>query len=238
MAQQQKQQQNQNQSANKPKKRRFQFRKPKLPQIQPKKPQGNFAFIDSQNLNLGTQHVGFKMNWKVFREYLKESHGVEKAYMFIGYVPDNESLYNQMSDAGYTVVLKPTVDMLMTEEELADDKHVTKGNVDADLVMYMMKELPNYKKAVLVSGDGDFYTLVEYLKNHKKLEKILVPNYKYSSLLKPFEDDIVRLDQLKSKLAYRTYRNNRGNKAKRSSAENKPKGRSQGKPQNKTQKQS
>jgi uncharacterized LabA/DUF88 family protein len=187
------------------KKRRFPFRKPKNNQSKPQ-PKGNYAFIDSQNLNLGTQHVGFKMNWKKFREFLQEKYDVEKAFMFIGYVPDNEELYNQMNDAGYTVVLKPTVDMLMTTEELADEKHVTKGNVDADLVMYMMKEIPNYKKAILVSGDGDFYTLIEYLKGKQKLLNIMVPNYKYSSLLKKFESDIVRLDTLKDELAYRTFR--------------------------------
>jgi len=78
----------------------------------------NYAFIDAQNLNLGVQRVGWKMNWKKFRQYLKDEYNVEKAYMFIGYVPDNESLYQQMKDAGYLVVLKPTVDMFMTEEEL------------------------------------------------------------------------------------------------------------------------
>lgn len=184
------------------KKRAFFRRKQK----QNNQPKTNYAFIDAQNLNRGTQYVGWKMNWKKFREYLQESHGVSHAYMFIGYVPDNEDLYNQMKEAGYIVVLKPTVDMLMSEEELANEKHVTKGNVDADLVMYIMKELPNYKQAILVSGDGDFYTVIEYLKQQGKLGSILVPNVKYSSLLKQFDQYIVRLDQLKSKLEYRVYR--------------------------------
>lgn len=191
------------------KRRRFFNRK--KPNQQGTAPKGNYAFIDSQNLNLGTQHVGWKMNWKKFREYLREEHDIEKAFMFIGYVPDNEDLYNQMKEAGYVVVLKPTVDMLMTEEELSNEKHVTKGNVDADLVMYMMKEIPNYKKAVLVSGDGDFYTVIEYLRDKQKMHKILVPNYKYSSLLKQFDEYIIRLDQLKGLLAYRTFRRTKKN---------------------------
>lgn len=179
-------------------KRRF-FKRPKVAVI--KKP--NYAFIDSQNLNLGVQRAGWKMDWKKFRQFLKDKYNIDKAYMFIGYVPDNESLYKQMQEAGYLVVLKPTVDMYMTKEELADDKHVTKGNADAELVLQAMKEYQNYDKAVVVSGDGDFYCLVEYLSEQKKLLHLLAPNHHYSSLYKPFQESVVVLDDFKRELSYR-----------------------------------
>ena len=44
-----------------------------------------------------------------------------------------------------------------------------KGNIDADLVLHAMKELPNYGKAIIVSGDGDSFGLVEYLASRKLL---------------------------------------------------------------------
>lgn len=176
-------------------KRRF-FKK-KSP---PKKP--NYAFIDSQNLNLGTQKMGWKMDWKKFRIWLKDRYGIEKAFMFIGYVPDNEDLYHQMQEAGYVVVLKPTVDMYMTKEELASDKHVTKGNADAELVLHAMKELANYNKALLVSGDGDFFCLVEYLEAERKLLRLLTPNAHYSSLFKPYESWIDVIDSSRRELSY------------------------------------
>lgn len=186
--------------ANQQKRRPF-FNRRKKPQV--KKP--NYAFIDSQNLNLGVQRVGWKMDWKKFRQLLKDNYNVEKAFMFIGYVPDNEDLYKQMQDAGYTVVLKPTVDMYMTEEELKDEKHVTKGNADAELVLYAMKEYQNYDKAVVVSGDGDFYCLVEYLSQKDKLLHLLAPNQHYSSLYRPFESSVIVLDTLKNQLSYRSF---------------------------------
>lgn len=198
------------------KRRRF------FPRKRKEQPTSNYAFIDAQNLNRGTQHVGWKMNWKKFREYLQSEHNVSKAFLFIGYVPDNEELYNQMKEAGYTVVLKPTVDMLMTEEELADEKHVTKGNVDAELVMYIMKEIQNYQKALLVSGDGDFYSVVEYLKEKGKLGHIMVPNIKYSSLLKHFDDYIVRLDLMKTDLEYRTRRRPPANRKRKKNHKSTP----------------
>ncbi len=171
--------------------------------------QANYAFIDSQNLNLGVQRAGWKLDWKKFRIYLKEKYNVEKAFMFIGYLPENEDLYTQMHDAGYLVALKPTLEMFANPEEEAKDdakeKPPTKGNVDAELVMYVMKELPNYNKAIIVSGDGDFYSLIEYLQERKKLLHIMTPNWRYSTLLKPFESYIIRIDTLRNELSYRGF---------------------------------
>lgn len=168
-----------------------------------------YAFIDSQNLNLGVQKAGWKMDWRKFRLYLEEKYNVKQAYMFIGYMQENEALYEQMHDLGYSVVLKPTVDMnAFADSEKADKektdtpKPATKGNVDADLVLYAMKELPRYHKAIIVSGDGDFFGLIEYLEQEKKLLHVMTPNWQYSSLLKPFEKYIVRIDQLRRELSY------------------------------------
>lgn len=174
---------------------------------------GNFAFIDNQNLNLGIQKLGWKMNWRKFREFLASEHNVAKAYMFIGYMPNFEDLYTQMHDLGYLVVLKPTLEMYnaqveggpvkpqLTPAEL-EKKPPVKGNVDAELVLYAVKEMPNYDKAIIVSGDGDFYSLVEYLSEQGKLACLMAPNRQYSSLLKPFESSIIRLDQYKRQLNY------------------------------------
>src|SRR4051812_17224854 len=80
----------------------------------PQKNKKNFAFIDNQNLNLGIQRLGWKMDWRKFRAFLLKEYGIKKAYMFIGYMPENEDLYNQMHEAGYLVVLKPTLEMYKT----------------------------------------------------------------------------------------------------------------------------
>lgn len=52
-----------------------------------------FAFIDSQNLNLGVRSQGWKLDWRKFRQYLRNKYGATKAYLFIGQVVGNESLY-------------------------------------------------------------------------------------------------------------------------------------------------
>lgn len=177
-----------------------------------KKPRNVYAFIDSQNLNLGVQRVGWKMDWRKFRQYLQEVHGVTQAYMFIGYMHENEAMYNQLHELGFLIVLKPTVEMNIPPASKDDDKSdepakpIIKGNIDAELVLYAMMELPNYDQAIIVSGDGDFYCLAEYLAKQGKLAHILTPNYKYSSLLKPYEKYIIRVDQLKRQLEHKDYR--------------------------------
>lgn len=157
------------------------------------------------------------MDWRKFRKFLADKHGVDKAYMFIGYVPEFESLYEQMHQAGYLVVLKPTFDMTRPWPEAGDkpessekvaeeDKKPTKGNIDADLVLWAMKELPHYDKAIIVSGDGDFYSLVEYLDEQKKLHKLLVPGQYYSRLYNKYDAYIERLDHSRRELAYHDHR--------------------------------
>ncbi|HSX44588.1 MAG TPA: NYN domain-containing protein [Candidatus Saccharimonadales bacterium] len=174
-----------------------------------------YAFIDSQNLNLGVQKMGWKMDWRKFRKYLADKYGVNKAYMFIGHVPEFEDMYVHMHELGFLVVLKPTSDMSKVpvenkeEDRSADkteDKKPVKGNIDAELVLWAMKELKDYDKAIIVSGDGDFYCLAEYLEEIGKLGHIMTPNWQYSGLLKRFEKYIIRIDQLRRELSYHSSR--------------------------------
>ena len=159
------------------------------------------------------------MDWQKFRKWLTDEFGVTKAFMFIGYVPEFEAMYEQLHEAGYMIVLKPTYDMTRPQPVAADpaadtaaraggkkpepeEKKPVKGNIDADLVLWAMKEISNYDKAILVSGDGDFYSLVEYLESKKRLGKILTPSFQYSQLYNRYEEYIVRLDQHKHDLRY------------------------------------
>ena len=80
----------------------------------------------------------------------------------------------------------------------------TKGNVDAELVLHTVIEMQNYNKAIIISGDGDYHCLVEYLIKQDKLLHLMIPNrYKYSSLLKKFAEKIVFMNNLKGKLEHK-----------------------------------
>jgi uncharacterized LabA/DUF88 family protein len=159
-------------------------------------PEKNYAFIDSQNVNLAIRELGWKLDFARFRVYLKDKFNVEKAYIFIGFMPSNQDLYNHLQDAGFHCIFRPT---------LTYKDGTTKGNCDAELILQAMIDYKNYDKAIIISGDGDFYCLINYLINQEKLKALLVPNRnKYSALLKlkefrPYTRD---MNDLQKKLAY------------------------------------
>ncbi len=159
-----------------------------------KKPQNNYAFIDSQNLNLSIHSQGWILNFRKFRQYLHDKYGITKAFLFIGYVYENQDLYTSLQKDGYILVFKPTL-------ELPSGK--VKGNVDAELVLHAMIEYKNYDKALIVTGDGDFYCLVDYLRKNDKLLRLMIPNKnRFSSLFRKIMPHIAFMNDLRSKLEY------------------------------------
>mgnify|MGYP001596893373 CR=1 FL=1 len=153
------------------------------------RPLKNYAFIDSQNLNLGIKAAGWSLDFKRFRIYLRDKFGVEQAYLFIGFVHGNRSLYTYLQQAGYIVIWKPTL------EFVRDGQTHIKGNVDGELILHAMIEYPHYEKAIIVSGDGDFNCLLEYFVEKDKLARLLVTNHdRFSSLLRKYRNHTVFLD--------------------------------------------
>lgn len=159
--------------------------------------QNNYAFIDSQNLNLSIRSLGWYLNYRRFRIYLKEKYFVNKAYLFIGFVDGNNSIYSSLQEAGFILIFKPTL-------KYKDGS--TKGNCDAELVLHTMIELKNYDKAVIITGDGDFHCLIKYLIEQAHLKVVIIPNrLKYSALLriKMFRPFLRFMNDLQGKLEYK-----------------------------------
>ncbi len=156
----------------------------------------NYAFIDGQNLNLGIRELGWHLDFKRFRVYLREKYCVETAYYFIGYLEENRNLYKFLQEAGYILVFKPIV---------KDSDGKAKGNIDADLVLQAMIDFTKYEKAVIVTSDGDFYCLVNYLYNRDKLRIVLSPNRKKCSALlkKTAKERLFFMNNLRRKLEYK-----------------------------------
>ncbi|MFA5634006.1 MAG: NYN domain-containing protein [Candidatus Dojkabacteria bacterium] len=154
----------------------------------------NYAFIDSQNLNLGIKSRGWVLDWGKFRLLLRNKYKVEKAFLFIGYIERNTRLYEYLQGVGYILIFKNVL-------EIHKGKKVyCKGNVDAELVLHTMILLAKFDKAIIVSGDGDFFCLIKYLESKGKLYKILTPNERYSSLIREYSKYIVDVSKLRNKL--------------------------------------
>ena len=161
----------------------------------PKICENNYAFIDSQNLYLGIKNLGWALDFKKFRIYIQEKYNVTTAYFFVGYIEQNKNLYSFLKKAGYILVFKPV---------LPDKEGSVKGNIDADLVLQAMIEYNNYNKAVIVTSDGDFYSLVKYLDVNNKLKLVISPYVKTCSVLlkKAARGRIAFMNILRQKLEY------------------------------------
>lgn len=154
----------------------------------------NYAFIDTQNVILGVKKgLGWELDFQRFRVYLRDKYHISKAFLFLGYLKRNDSWYQVLRGYGYELVCKPVVERTGGE---------IKGNVDAELVLHAMLEFPNYAKAVIVTSDGDFHCLVEYLRQQSKLERLLIPNrMHFSSLYRKLMPQLHFMNGLEGKLA-------------------------------------
>lgn len=157
----------------------------------------NYAFIDGQNLHLGITGLGWRLDWKRFRVHLTEHYRVGRAYYFIGYVPGHQKMYVGLQNAGYTLVFKEVTYGMGGRP---------KGNVDAELVLQAMLELPHYDSAVIATSDGDFACLVRYLYDRDKLERVLSPHRRTCSALlkRAAREKIDFLEDAKRKISYKS----------------------------------
>lgn len=140
---------------------------------------GNIAFIDGQNLHLGVQEDHWMIDFERLRIYLKEKYQIDTAYYYIGYIlPENQDLYTKLQKAGFILIFKQQTEKLLSQK---------KGNIDSDLIFSVMQHLLDYseefEKILLISGDGDFKILVDYLIKKERFLKILLPNKKFASSL-------------------------------------------------------
>jgi uncharacterized LabA/DUF88 family protein len=138
------------------------------------------AFVDGQNLYMGTRQdvPSWGVDLAKFRAYLSKKYHVSTAYYFLGYLNEsNEELYDEIQTAGFIIKFREHNTKMLGKK---------KGNVDSDIIFHIMKKM--YKREefdgiVLVSGDGDYKMLVDFLIEEGKFKKILFPNKEFASSL-------------------------------------------------------
>jgi len=143
----------------------------------------NIAFIDGQNLYMATSKRGVNP-WNIdlarFRVYLGQKYHVTKAYYFLGFVQDtNQDIYEEIQKAGFVLIFREHNPAMLGKK---------KGNVDSDIIFHAMKKMykkEDFEKIIIVSGDGDYKLLVDFLIEEKRFAKILFPDrVRASSLYK------------------------------------------------------
>jgi uncharacterized LabA/DUF88 family protein len=157
--------------------------------------ENNYAFIDNQNLFMEVHRCGWELDYSRFIIYLREKYSVKRAFLFLGYMEKHVVLYEKLYNFGFELIFK----------KIVMDGEIIKGNVDTDMAIHAVIRMNDYDKAIIVSGDGDFYGLVEYLIFKDKLRCILAPNYdSCSSLLKEFTEFLDPMNLLDRQLSTHT----------------------------------
>lgn len=133
------------------------------------------VYIDGANLHRAAQELGFTIDYKLFRDWLREKYHPTHVYLFIGYLPQNTHMYQTLKECGFTLVFKETVAM----------RTGTKGNCDTELAITAVSDFytNTCSKFIIVSGDGDFSFLVRFLREHTCTVHILAPHKKKCSYL-------------------------------------------------------
>ncbi|OQB09508.1 MAG: NYN domain protein [Parcubacteria group bacterium ADurb.Bin216] len=140
----------------------------------------NIAFIDGQNFYLGTARCAnpWEVSLKKFRIFLKDRYKVVAAYYYLGFRnADNKDLYKEIKDAGFELNFREHNKGMAT---------LKKGNVDSDIIFSVMEKIyyqEKFDKIILVSGDGDYKRMIDFLIKEKRMNKILFPNRDFASSL-------------------------------------------------------
>lgn len=157
----------------------------------------NYAYIDAANLHKGVESLGWKLDYRRFRSWIRQKFSVTDAFLFIGLMSKHADLYTSLQSTGYKLVFK---------EIVYDGSGKAKGNCDADLVLQAARDY--YEKhpatVLLVSSDGDYAPLVRFWQE-KKVPCAIVspaPITKCSILLKRTGAPIIYLEDMRHKLLF------------------------------------
>lgn len=132
-------------------------------------------YIDGNNLYRSAKGLGFEIDYKKLRGWLRQKYGPKNVFLFIGLVPERVKFYEYLQSCGYILIFKQTVSV---GEKI-------KGNCDAELVLKCVSDFytKNFEKCIVITGDGDFGCLVEFIRDNTALHSVISPDEKKCSIL-------------------------------------------------------
>ena len=153
-------------------------------------------FIDVQNLyhsarNLYTARVNF-------REILKLATGQRNLIRAFAYVVrtktgEEKPFFEALVKLGFETRIRDLQEFY---------GGLKKADWDVGITIDAVRIAPSVDTVILVSGDGDFLQLVEYLKNQGKRVEIIAFGRSASAKLKEIADEFIDLEKDKEKYLY------------------------------------
>ena len=112
-------------------------------------------YFDMSNLYFAAKDMGIRIDYARLLEFLVGERRLQRAYAYLGVAPDDEnshSFITWLSRNGFRVRTK----LLRRYED-----GTTKANLDMELAIDLLTQAPHIDVAIIVSGDGDFVSLVD-----------------------------------------------------------------------------
>jgi len=122
-------------------------------------------FIDGSNVFASAKALGVEFDYKLLLKHFGKDVNLIRAYYYTAVIEGDEysnikPLIDWLDYNGYAVVTKPA-----KQYEQADGTVKTKGNMDIEMAVGMMKMAPNIDRAIVFTGDGDFRSAVEFVQD-------------------------------------------------------------------------
>lgn len=158
-----------------------------------------YVFIDVSNLIYGARRTGdWKVNYRKLHHYLTKRFLAKKIFFYAGVESLEDNSYLKLEKLGYILRLKrikkynkkPIVKNIKCPKcnayfvKKINRQPEIKANCDVDLTFDAMRFISEYNQMILISGDGDFYPLVFFLKKKKRKVKIIGESTSTAIILK------------------------------------------------------
>jgi len=147
---------------------------------------GGVEIYDFQYDYLKNDTVSIKDLEKYLTNLIREEGNKfnEAELLLIGRHLKRVNFYQKLDNFGYQLFLKP---VKIYDQDDGSTKR--KANCDVDMAFYLMKEKDNFKRAIILSGDGDFLPVLKYLRINNREVVILGRSERTAKEIKQFAGD-------------------------------------------------
>src|SRR5258706_1657551 len=127
-----------------------------------------YAGLDTENYKPAEgKSINLEDLVKFLEGRLKDADATDAQVLLLERYIQRAKFYQKLAEFGYTLRIKPVKGFEN------DEVTIRKANCDVDLTFDLMRYLSQYSGLVVLSGDGDFAPILEYLKKKKKTITIL-----------------------------------------------------------------
>jgi uncharacterized LabA/DUF88 family protein len=125
-------------------------------------------YIDMQNIHKWIQKLWWIIDRSEFLRYMKHRYSIDTCILFMWHVAKYQSFYTYLQSIGYKIVFKETMIL---------HSWVPKWNVDIDIAISSVADCFEWKTtdAFLATWDGDYNSLILFLKQKNIFAKVFVP---------------------------------------------------------------